>query len=649
MRKTTFVVVGLLCLGIAGGLWAFRGARTPRAVAAPDRLAKVVDEPRMKQAEGAAGSQQQDVSNSPSGVSAPTAAPATGDRLMAKMAPPPEKVSGKKVASSKPSVTVQYGSGAASAPSLGMSGAIGIGGVGTKGRGGGLGMYGAGPGGGGTSSIGYGSGMGLGGAAPKQRTVTIIQGQPMVSGNKRVVRIDELEVSGEGYQNYGVNPFVDPKKDRLSTFAVDVDTASYTIARRKIVEGSLPPKDSVRVEEFLNYFHYSYAPPLEHPLAVAMDAAPSPLNPGRHLLRVGVQGKKLSVSERKPAHLTFLVDVSGSMHSPDKLPMVKRSLRLLVDNLKDGDTVALVTYAGGVKLVLPPTGLENKLAILSAIEELTPGGSTAMASGIELAYKQAMKTLDGKSVSRVLILSDGDANVGATSHEEILKQIRGYVKEGVTLSTFGFGMGNYKDQMMEQLADRGNGNYFYVDSLMQARRIFQEQLGGTLEVIAQDVKLQVEFDPAQVLRYRLVGYENRDVADEDFRNDKVDAGEIGAGHTVTALYELELAKDATGQGLATVRIRAKKPRGEKADEAAYEFPSTALSKRFEDASPDFRFATSVMAAAEIFRQSPHASAWKYEDVVKIAKGASPAGNAERQEFVALLERARDIVGKVASR
>jgi Ca-activated chloride channel family protein len=460
---------------------------------------------------------------------------------------------------------------------------------------------------------------------------------------------EPLEGNTEQYKDNGVNAFVTTAEDRLSTFSIDVDTASYTLARRKLLEGTLPPRESVRVEEFLNYFRYAYPePPQGSPLAVHLDAAPSPFTPGRHLLRVGVQGKRLSVSERKPAHLTFLVDVSGSMQSPDKLPLAKRSLRMLVDNLRDGDTVALVTYAGGVRLVLPPTGLEHKAVIHAAIEELTAGGSTAMASGIQLAYEQAMKTLKGDAVSRVLILSDGDANVGPSSHEEILELIRGYVKEGVTVTTVGFGMGNYKDTLMEQFADQGNGNHYYVDSLMAARRIFQEQLGGTLEVIAQDVKLQVDFDPAQVARYRLVGYENRDIADRDFRNDKVDAGEIGSGHTVTALYELEL-KPGAGEGLATVRLRAKRPRGETASESTYRFPATALASSFAEAPSDLRFATAVMGAAELLRRSPHAEHWSFEQVLKIARGATPPGNAEREEFVSLLERARSLVGPVAMR
>ncbi|HEX8822041.1 MAG TPA: von Willebrand factor type A domain-containing protein [Archangium sp.] len=486
--------------------------------------------------------------------------------------------------------------------------AVGIGSIGTKGRGGGV--------------ASYGSGMqSLGGK---------------VAGNS------------EEYRDHGVNPFVTAAEDRLSTFSIDVDTASYTLARRKLLEGALPPREAVRVEEFLNYFRYGYPEPEGAPLAVHLDAAPSPFTPGRHLLRVGVQGRRLSVSERKPAHLTFLVDVSGSMQSPDKLPLAKRSLRMLVDNLRDGDTVALVTYAGGVKLALPPTGLEHKAVIHAAIEELTAGGSTAMASGIQLAYQQALKTLDGNSLSRVIILSDGDANVGPASHEDILQLIRGHVKEGVTVTTVGFGMGNYKDTLMERFADQGNGNHYYVDSLLAARRIFQEQLGGTLEVIAQDVKLQVEFDPTQVARYRLVGYENRDIADKDFREDKVDAGEIGSGHTVTALYELEL-KPGASEGLATVRLRAKRPRGETASERAYRFPAGALAATFAQAPEDLRFATAVMGAAEILRRSPHAERWSFEQVLKLARGATPPGNAERQEFISLLERARSLVETVAMR
>jgi Ca-activated chloride channel family protein len=551
-------------------------------------------------------------------VEPPRAEPQAGEKVAA----PEAKV---KAASSAPpgdpkQATARLFNGGNGGGGLGL----GIGGIGTKGRGGGVGAYGSG-------SVMLG---GKAGVRLPTATATF-PAEPRASNT-------------EEYRDPGVNPFVTAAEDRLSTFALDVDTASYTLARRKLLEGALPPREAVRVEEFLNYFRYTYPEPEGAPLAVHLDAAPSPFTPGRHLLRVGVQGKRLSLSERKAAHLTFLVDVSGSMQSPDRLPLAKRSLRMLVDNLRDGDTVALVTYAGGVKLALPPTGLEHKALIHAAIEDLTAGGSTAMASGIQLAYQQAMKTLDGDSVSRVLILSDGDANVGPTSHEEILQLIRGHVKEGITVTTVGFGMGNYKDTLMERFADQGNGNHYYVDSLLAARRIFQEQLGGTLEVIAQDVKLQVEFDPAQVARYRLVGYENRDIADRDFRDDKVDAGELGSGHTVTALYELEL-KPHAGEGLATVRLRAKRPRGESASERVYRFPAGALAASFAEAPGDLRFATAVMGAAEILRRSPHAERWSFDQALAIARGATPAGNAEREEFLSLLERARSLGGRVARR
>ncbi len=520
---------------------------------------------------------------------------------------------------------------------LGGAGGVSIHDSAGRGSAGTLGTKGIGIGGGG---VGYGKGAGMA-AAPAKRAEYKLQ--------NGFVMVPQPDAEGdEGYRNYGVNPFIESANDRLSTFSIDVDTASYTIARRKILEGQLPPKDSVRVEEFVNYFRYDYpAPQGGAPFAVTMEAAPSPFTKGRHLLRVGLQGKKVSLSERRSAHLVFLVDVSGSMQSPDKLPLAKRALRMLVDNLRDGDTVALVTYAGGVREVLAPTGLEKKAEIHAAIESLTAGGSTAMASGIELAYRNAARTISADSVSRVIILSDGDANVGPTSHNEMLKTIAGHVKEGVTLSVCGFGMGNYKDDLMEQFADKGNGNYAYIDSLLEAKRVFQEQLGGTLEVIAQDTKIQVDFDPEYVTRYRLVGYENRDIADRDFRNDKVDAGEIGSGHSVTALYEVELTDAAKTGALATVRVRAKKPRGEKADEWAFPFAGEKLAKTFDGASSDFRFAVAVMGAAEIFRQSRFARDWSMGQIERIARAASPSGNHERQEFLHLLERASGVVGAVA--
>ncbi len=468
-------------------------------------------------------------------------------------------------------------------------------------------------------------------------------------GPSSPVAAADRQSTSEDYKNYGVNPVVETAKDHLSTFSVDVDTAAYTVARRKILEGSLPPMDAIRVEEFMNYFHYDYPEPKAGDVfSVTMDAAPSPYTRGKHVLRVGLQARHLSASERKPAHLTFLVDVSGSMQSPDKLPLAKRALRMLVDNLHDGDVVSMVTYAGGVKVALPPTPMEKKAQIHSAIEDLNAEGSTSMAGGIELAYKLAHRTLDSKSNSRVIILSDGDANVGATSHEEILKMVAGYTKEGITVTTLGFGMGNYKDTLMEQFANKGNGNHYYIDSLAEAHRVLVKEMGSTLDVVAQDVKLQVDFDPDQVKSYRLIGYENRDIRDVDFRNDKVDAGEIGAGHRVTALYEVELRPGA-GDKLATVRVRAKAPRGVNATERAYPFSKSSLAETFASAHRDLRFATAAMGAAEIFRQSPFAKRWNYTEVVQMAKAASNVTEADRQEFIELLNKANRIVSSVALR
>jgi Ca-activated chloride channel family protein len=471
-----------------------------------------------------------------------------------------------------------------------------------------------------------------------------------VDGGKLGGKLGGDATGSEAYRDWGRNPWVDTTKDHLSTFAADVDTASYTIARRKLTEGALPPPAAVRVEEFVNYFRYAFPDPAPGaPFAIVMDAVPSPLSPGRHIVRVGVATKALSQRERKPAHLVFLVDVSGSMASPDKLELAKQSLRILTQNLKDGDTVALVTYAGSSRVVLPATGLEHKARILSAIDELSVGGSTAMGSGIDLAYQQAMAGLTPGTISRVIVCSDGDANVGAHSHHEMLKLITGRAKEGVTLSTIGFGMGNYKDELMEQLANKGNGNNFYIDSLSAAKKVFQEQLGSTLEVVAKDVKLQVDFDPTLVARYRLVGYENRDVKDADFRNDKVDAGEIGAGHQVTALYEVELTDKAqqSNAPLGAIRIRHKQPRGEKATELA--LPMTGgVAASFANAPADLRFAFAVAAFADVLRNGQDAEHWSLAQIRDLARAAA-GDDADRKELVALIEKAMTLKARAASR
>jgi Ca-activated chloride channel homolog len=451
--------------------------------------------------------------------------------------------------------------------------------------------------------------------------------------------------SGEDYKDPGRNPWVDASKDHLSTFAADVDTASYTIARRKLQGGELPPAASVRVEEWVNYFKYGFPAPAAEtsPFAVVMDAAAHPFEPNRYILRVGVATKDKTPGERKPSSLVFLVDVSGSMAEPDKLELAKKSLHVLTANLTEKDSVALVTYAGASRVVLPMTSLDRPQArgmIDQAIDSLSTEGSTAMASGIDLAYEQAIKTVRPGAISRVIVCTDGDANVGPSSHEEILKLIEARAKAGVTLSTIGFGMGNYKDALMEQLADKGNGNNYYIDSFEMAKRVFAEQLTSTLEVAAKDVKLQVDFDPSVVSRYRLIGYENRDLKDSDFRKDDVGAGQVGWGHQVTALYEVELA--GAPAPLGTVRIRHKAPDGDTATEAAFAMPAAPAADLVQAAS-DLKFAFAVAAFADVMRG---ATTWPLEDIRALAD--ANATNNDRKELVGLIDRAMKLRGNAAT-
>jgi len=449
----------------------------------------------------------------------------------------------------------------------------------------------------------------------------------------------------EQYVDHGVRQWEFTDKDNLSTFSIDVDTASYTIARRKLNEGRLPPPAAVRTEEFVNYFEYSYAPPKTTavPFAVHMEAAPSPFEKNLTLLRIGVKGYEATGKARKPVHLTFLVDTSGSMGSTDKIGLLKKALNYLVDQLKPGDTVALCTYAGSVRKVLDPTGMNQRAKIHQAISRLNSGGSTAMSSGLQLAYKLAYKNFKGRSVNRVIVCTDGDANVGRTSYGDMLSSIKHYSEEGITLSAIGFGMGNYKDHRMEQLADKGNGNYYYIDSYREAQRVFGKNLMGTLQVIAKDVKIQVEFDKQAVKKYRLVGYENRDIADKDFRNDKVDAGEIGAGHAVTALYELELTNPKAR--FATVRIRWKKPQGAKADEKAYPFNPRKLESSFRQSSPDFRRAVAAAALAENLRNSPFKESWTIAKAKQLAQQSLSRESKEELELIQLIDKAARLMGK----
>ncbi len=448
---------------------------------------------------------------------------------------------------------------------------------------------------------------------------------------------------GDTHVSYGVNPWVETSRDNLSTFAADVDTASYTYARRSLQGGALPPAASVRVEEFVNAFKYSFPRPAPgSPFSVVIDAAPSPLVPGHHILRVGVATPPKAAADRKPANLVFLVDVSGSMNSPDKIGLAKQALTYLLANLRESDTVSLVTYAGATQVVLPATSVEKKREILAAIQRLQVGGSTAMGSGLDLAYDQAMKSMRPGTISRVIVLSDGDTNVGPTSQQQILDIIDSRVKAGVTLSTIGFGMGNYRADLMEQLGDRGNGNNYYIDSQAAAHKLFSTDLVSVLEVAAKDAKLQVEFDPTRVARYRLLGYENRDIKDDDFRKDRVDAGEIGVGHQVTAMYEVQLtpAAAAARTPLATVRIRHKAPDGQVASEHTFAMAS-APAASFELASADFKFAYAVASFADLLRGAEDAQGWSLGHIEAVAR-ATAETDADRLELVTLIGKAREL-------
>lgn len=447
------------------------------------------------------------------------------------------------------------------------------------------------------------------------------------------------------YQDYGVNPFIDSAEDPLSTFAVDVDTGSYTIMRRYLTDGYLPPAEAVRVEEYINFFDQGYAPPTEGAFRIIMDGAPSPFgeNERYYLLRVGLQGREVSVAERKDANLVFVVDVSGSMDMENRLGTVKEALRMLVPQLRSRDRVAIVIYGDRGEVLLKPTSGENQGQIMDAIDRLVPQGATNAEEGLILGYEIANEMFDPSRINAVVLCSDGVANVGNTGPESILRTIQENASRGISLNTIGFGMGNYNDVLMEQLANDGDGGYYYVDTLKEAERVFVENLSGTLQVIAYDAKIQVEFDPAVVDRYRLIGYENRDVADEDFRNDQVDAGEIGAGHSVTALYEIRLVDGAEGS-LATARLRYRDADLNEEIEFAQGLSRQALAATFAGADPYLQLDAMVAEYAEILRDSYWARENSLGTVRQFAAEffAPLKQNEDVAEFLALLDRAEQL-------
>ncbi len=428
------------------------------------------------------------------------------------------------------------------------------------------------------------------------------------------------------FKGHGTNPFVDTEDDNFSTFAMDTDSASFAVMRRFLNDGNLPEPESVRVEEFINAFDYNYTPPTEEAFAVHIEGAPSKFGNGKRLqlVRIGIQGKIVEDTDRKDANLTFVIDVSGSMGMENRLGLVKKALHLLVEQLRSNDKIGIVVYGTDARVVLPHTSAVNRKHILNAIDALCPEGVTNVEDGIHKGYELASKNAEKDCINRVILCSDGVANEGVTDPDMLLKEIRDYVEEDdIYLTTVGFGMGNYNDVLMEELAKKGNGNYAYVDTIKEAKRIFVENLTGTLQVIAKDAKIQVEFNEDTVSRFRLLGYENRQMKHEDFRNDVADAGEIGSGHSVTALYEVKLGKDVDKGELATVFIRHEDPDTAEVTEVNEKIFVEELKDSFEGTTPDFQVAASVAQFAEILRESYWAKDGSLGAVQRILKGILP--------------------------
>ena len=454
------------------------------------------------------------------------------------------------------------------------------------------------------------------------------------------------DANTESYSRIVENDFLKTLDNPLSTFSIDVDTASYSNVRRFIQQqNQRPPADAVRIEELINYFRYDYPEPTgEHPFSVSTELSECPWKPGNQLLRVGLQAQKLDFSQTPHSNLVFLLDVSGSMSMPNKLPLLKQSLRLLVDELREEDKVSIVVYAGAAGEVLSATSGDQKEDILAALDRLEAGGSTAGGEGLELAYRVAQQNLIPGGNNRIILATDGDFNVGPSSDGAMSRLIEEKRKQGVFLTVLGYGMGNYKDSKMEILANQGNGNYAYIDSLAEAKKVLVKEMGASLVTLAKDVKLQLEFNPAHVGSYRLIGYENRLLAAEDFDNDQKDAGEMGAGHTVTALYELtppnadadnrELnytqtdLKDAarSADELMTLKLRYKTPQGD-TSKLLTEKVSTARTA-WEDASKDLHFAASVAGFGMLLRGSEHKGDLNFEKVLNMGEagmGSDPDG------------------------
>jgi len=469
------------------------------------------------------------------------------------------------------------------------------------------------------------------------------------------------DVGRDRFKKIDVNPVKLVSEEPVSTFSVDVDTASYAFVRRQLNHGVLPQKNAVRIEELINYFDYNYPLPQDKtkPFAPTVAVYPCPWNKDTQLLHIGIKGYDIAPGKKPRSNLVFLLDVSGSMNSPDKLPLLKNAMKLLVDQLEPDDTVAITVYAGAAGTVLEPTKAQEKGKIIAALDRLQAGGSTAGAAGIKLAYALALQNFDKQAVNRVILATDGDFNVGITNREELKSYIERQRESGIFLSVLGFGQGNYNDALMQTLAQNGNGNAAYIDSLNEARKVLVDEAGATLFPIAKDVKIQVEFNPARVNDYHLIGYETRMLKREDFNNDKVDAAEIGSGHTVTAIYEITPA-DAGQKRIDPLRYQAaeEKAAAPKSMEIAflkirYKLPdsdtSTLITRTIDDSvthtefasvNPEMRFAAAVAGFGQLLRQDPYTKDFSYKDIITMARNAKGTDEfGYRSEFINLVRLA----------
>lgn len=485
-------------------------------------------------------------------------------------------------------------------------------------------------------------------SAPEDEMIETSEEAEMANGRQKKEAPPEMNTENESYAEIIENEFLSTAQNPLSTFSIDVDGASYSNLRRYIQNGSLPDPNAIRLEEMVNYFSYDYPQPTaDKPFSVYSEVGDCPWNKEHRLVHLGLQGKKMKTQDLPPSNLVFLIDVSGSMEDANKLPLLKRAFALLVENLREEDRVAIVVYAGAAGLVLPSTSGANKRDILKALDNLQAGGSTAGGEGIELAYKVAKENFKRKGNNRVIIATDGDFNVGESSDEAMIELIKKKRDEGIFVTALGFGMGNYKDSKMEGIADNGNGNYYYIDTDNEAKKVMVNEMSGTLFTIAKDVKIQVVFNPQTVKSYRLIGYENRLLNNEDFEDDTKDAGEIGSGHTVTALYEVELASSPSDE-LLQVKLRYKKPDGSTSTEITHDVKNSI--KKWDKTSNNFRFSASVASFGMLLRDSKFQGTTSFDKVMTWAKKSKGTDkNDYRQEFIQLVKEAKNLKSALASK